>query len=279
MKKLNYILVLICIINYLDWCAIIPYFDYSGKKIFYQCNENHSQNAILFIHGAGGNSNIWKDQLKLDINYNLYALDLPSHNKSDNISELSLDIYINAIKNLINYIGAEEIILCGHSLGGAIIQEFYFKYPNDVSALILCGTGGRLRVDPHILTQIKSNYQEYLNDLQTGAFYTKTPKEIKLKSIEETTKTTPEVTYIDFEICDNFDTLDKTSSIEVPCLIVCGKHDKLTPLKYSKFFYDNINNSNLVIIKKAGHMVMIEQPKKLNKAIENFIKNNSRKNN
>ena len=69
------------------------------------------------------------------------------------------------------------------------------------------------------------------------------------------------------------DTLDKTDSIEVPCLIICGKYDKLTPVKYSQFFHNKIKNSELSIIDKAGHGVMLEQPKKVNHAIEKFIEN------
>jgi pimeloyl-ACP methyl ester carboxylesterase len=47
----------------------------------------------------------------------------------------------------------------------------------------------------------------------------------------------------------------------------------MTPVKYSEFFHKKIKNSELVIIDNAGHLAMIEQPKGLNKAIENYIKN------
>ena len=45
----------------------------------------------------------------------------------------------------------------------------------------------------------------------------------------------------------------------------------MTPIKYSQFFHDKLENSEFKIFKRAGHMVMVEQPKKINKAIENFI--------
>ncbi|MFW9783133.1 MAG: alpha/beta fold hydrolase, partial [Candidatus Heimdallarchaeota archaeon] len=77
----------------------------------------------------------------------------------------------------------------------------------------------------------------------------------------------------DFKICDEFDTLDKTDSIDIPCLILVGKDDIMTPVKYSEFFHKKIKDSKLVIIEDAGHMAMIEQPKEMNKAIENFIEN------
>jgi pimeloyl-ACP methyl ester carboxylesterase len=158
-------------------------------------------------------------------------------------------------------------------LGGVIIQEYYFRYPNDVSALILCATGGRMRVSQDIFNSIKPNFQVFLNNLRVGLFYRKTSKKIIENAILEASQIDPEVIYKDFKICDAFDTLNKTSSIEVPCLIICGKADEMTPVKYSQFFHDKIKNSELRVIKKAGHTVMLEKPKQVNIVIENFIKN------
>ena len=107
--------------------------------------------------------------------------------------------------------------------------------------------------------------------MEVAAFYSKTPDEIRRTCTEETSKTDSEITFSDFNICNNFDTLKKTDTIEIPCLIICGKADKLTPIKYSQYFHEKINNSEFKIIKKAGHMVMLEKPNQVNRAIENFI--------
>jgi pimeloyl-ACP methyl ester carboxylesterase len=163
--------------------------------------------------------------------------------------------------------------LGGHSLGGVVCQEFYFRYPKEVSALILCATGGRMRVSPVILDSIKPDYQKYVNSFAAGTFYKKTSKSVIEDAVFEVSQADPEVVYRDFKICDAFDTLDKTNSIEVPCLIICGKYDKLTPVKYSKFFHDKIKNSKLYIIDDAGHGVMLEKPKLVNQAMESFIEN------
>jgi pimeloyl-ACP methyl ester carboxylesterase len=158
-------------------------------------------------------------------------------------------------------------------LGGAVIQDYYFKFPNEVSGLILVGSGGRLRVSPTILETIKIDYQYFLNTILIGSFYTKTPKKIINDIMRETSKVKAEVTYNDFYICDNFDTLHKTSTIQVPCLIICGEEDVLTPVKYSQFFHDKLKTSELCIIKEAGHMVMVEKPQEVNTAIMDFISN------
>lgn len=257
----------------------MPLFEYNGKKIYYEFKENEEKKAIIFIHGSGENSIVWKGQLNdLNLNYNLIAIDLPSHAESDDFPELSLDLYVDVIKKLVDFLNLKKIVLCGHSLGGAIVQEYFFKNQKEVSALILCGTGARLRVSPMILNSLKNNYQEFLNGLPMGAFYRKTSKEIKKALVIETAKTNPEVTYADFKICDNFDVMDKVASINVPCLIVCGNEDKLTPVKYSQYFKDKIKDSKLVVIKDAGHMAMLEKPNDVNKAIEEFIENNLEKN-
>ena len=270
--KLNYYLILNYIKKDFYWCLAIPYFEYSGKQIFYQIKDNNSQKTLIFIHGSGGNSNIWDNQFYLNIDYNIIALDLPSHNKSNIFPVLSLDLYVDVVKKFADYLKPERLILVGHSLGGAVIQEYYFKYPNDVSALILCATGGRLRVSQFIYNSIKPKYQEYLNYLRIGSFYRKTSKKVIDNAILETSQIDPEVTYNDFKICDEFNALNKTESIDIPCLIICGKSDELTPVKYSQYFHDKIKNSKLVIVKKAGHMVMLEKPSEVNKAIEDFIK-------
>ncbi len=253
----------------------MPLFEYNGKKIYYQFKEKEEKKAVIFIHGSGENSIVWKGQLNdLNINYNLIAIDLPSHAESDDFPELSLELYVDVIKKLVDFLKLRKVVLCGHSLGGAIVQEYFFKNQKEVSALILCGTGARLRVSPMILNSLKNNYQEFLIGLPMGAFYRKTSKEIKEALLIEIAKTKPEVTYADFKICDNFDVLDKIASINVPCLIICGNEDKLTPTKYSQYFKDKVKDSKLVVIKDAGHMVMLEKPKELNKAIEEFIENN-----
>ena len=256
----------------------MPLFEYNGKKIFYQFREKEKNKAIIFIHGSGESSYAWKDQFHaLDLNFSLITIDLPSHAESDDFPELSLDLYVDVVKKLIDFLNLNEIILCGHSLGGAIALEYFFRHPNKVSALILCGTGARLRVSPLILNTIKSNFQEFLDSVAVG-FYRKTSKEVVNDFLNHFSKTNPEVVYRDFKSCDNFDVMDKVASINVPCLIVCGNKDILTPIKYSQYFKDKIKDSKLVVIKDAGHMVMLEKPNEVNKAIEEFIENYLEKN-
>jgi len=198
-------------------------------------------------------------------------LDLPSHAKSEKMPELSMDLYVDVVKTLILSLNLKDIILCGHSLGGAIAQSYFFKYPENLQALVLVSTGARLRVSSLIFEALKKNLNEYIDSIPVGAFYRKTNRNIIEKLIQEVKKTDSTVIYDDFRICDTFDTLERTNSIKVPVLILVGKQDKLTPVKYSQFFHEQIVHSQLRIIEKAGHQVMIERPGEFNEALEKFL--------
>jgi pimeloyl-ACP methyl ester carboxylesterase len=251
----------------------MAYLEFQGSNIHYQLKENYSEKAIVFIHGSGGNSNVWANQFQIEnLKWDYIAIDLPNHNKSDTYPNISLDLYVEVVKAVITAHTYKNILLCGHSLGGAVIQAYYFKYPTKVSGLILCGTGARLRVSPKILDSLKTDYEQFLNSLPYGSFYRKTPKDVIENYLKEARQESADITYKDFNICDKFDTLEKTTEIKVPSLIICGTDDKLTPIKYSKFFDEKIENSQLVQIERAGHMVMIEKPKEVNDAIQKFIK-------
>ncbi len=249
----------------------MPFIELDDKKIYYQSKLVDNDRALIFIHGAGENLNIWENQFKVEINYNLIAIDLPSHGKSDNFSKLSLDLYISSIKALLEKLNFNKIVLCGHSMGGAIAQSYYLKFPDEINALILCATGSHLKTNPLIFKFIKENYQKFLDVIPPMVFHRNTSNEIVQNWLKELD---PEIIYDDFKICDKFDTFNQTSLIDVPSLIICGKSDRLTPLKYSEYLHEKIKNSELTIIQNAGHGVMMEKPDEVNKAIEDFCEKN-----
>ena len=250
----------------------MPFFEYKGKNIFYQIKEKVPTKALIFIHGSGGSSYTWKEQMEqLNLDYSLIAIDLPSHGKSGEYKKLSLDLYVEVVRTLVEFLSLREVILAGHSLGGAIIQSYYLKYPDKVKGLMLIGTGARLRVSEVILETTKNDFEGYLESLPVGAFYRKASKAVVQEYIEEAEKSIPKVVHTDFTICDKFDIMKKVKAIRVPCLIIVGKFDKLTPVKYSLYFKDNLDKSELVVIDKAAHMVMLEKPEEFNLAVLEFI--------
>jgi pimeloyl-ACP methyl ester carboxylesterase len=62
------------------------------------------------------------------------------------------------------------------------------------------------------------------------------------------------------------------TQIDLPCLVLCGTEDQMTPVKYSQKLAQDIPDSELVLVEGAGHMVMLEAPEEVEAAAQGFMK-------
>jgi pimeloyl-ACP methyl ester carboxylesterase len=81
----------------------------------------------------------------------------------------------------------------------------------------------------------------------------------------------PEVVSRDLAACDRFDVMNRVADIRLNSLIICGKQDKMTPIKYSEYLASKLPQSRLVLIDRAGHNVMLEKPDLLNHALREWL--------
>jgi len=69
---------------------------------------------------------------------------------------------------------------------------------------------------------------------------------------------------------------DETAALpmlaKIPTLIVCGDHDLVTPAEYSRKMAEVLPESELVIVAKAGHLVLLERPASVNDGLVRLVK-------
>jgi pimeloyl-ACP methyl ester carboxylesterase len=69
---------------------------------------------------------------------------------------------------------------------------------------------------------------------------------------------------------------DETAALstlaKIPTLIVCGDHDLVTPADYSRKMAEVLPDSELVIVAKAGHLVLLERPASVNDGLVRLVK-------
>jgi len=75
----------------------------------------------------------------------------------------------------------------------------------------------------------------------------------------------------DFAACDRFDVMARLGDITAPVVAVCGTKDVMTPPKYSAYLRDHISGAELCLIEGAGHMVMLEEPAEVVKALAALV--------
>ena len=228
--------------------------------------------TIFFIHGSGGSHFLWNAQVDaLSPNANTIAIDLPGHGASDGKGLNSVTDYAEAVLDFIDATGASEPILCGLSLGGAIVQQLLIDHPGRFAAGILVGTGARLKVMPAIFEAIEKNDGSFIHMLNQYAFSPQTETAVKKPMLDDTARCAPEVTYADFEACNGFDVMERLTEIQAPVLVVTAEDDKMTPPKYGDFLESGIPNVSRAHIAAAGHFMPVEQPKAFNQAVVDFL--------
>jgi pimeloyl-ACP methyl ester carboxylesterase len=225
--------------------------------------------TIILVHGSGACGDIWRYQT--DHFSNSHAVNLPGHPHGEALS--SVEECTDWLKKYIEARGYEDVILGGHSLGGAITLMYALRYPQELKGIIVISSGARLRVHPVILASCREatdgNLQKWYQMIEE--MHRLTPDDYKQDMIEKQKAIGPAVMLNDFLACDKFDIMDRVQQIQLPALIVCGELDVMTPVKYSDYLATRISNSKLVIIPQATHLALAEKPNEVNEAMENFV--------
>ncbi|MRR15319.1 MAG: alpha/beta hydrolase [Deltaproteobacteria bacterium] len=83
---------------------------------------------LLFIHGAGGTSQCWKNYLPYFAGegWEVFAINLRGHFPSDReeaLAQVTLEDYLADVEQVINRLGIRNCAVIGHSLGGLIAQK------------------------------------------------------------------------------------------------------------------------------------------------------------
>jgi len=249
----------------------MPFHTIDGKQLFYDIQGQGT--PILMIHGSMSTHRVWDKQRVLAKKYALLFLDLPGHGQSESLEgDITVQRFSGIVAQLVQEIGHKGVFVMGHSLGGAIALQLALDHASLLGGLVLVGTGAKLGVLPAILEGLRTDYQAGI-ELATGqmAFAEGADTALVERSKEECLQCPQEVGYNDFFACNNFDVRERLSEIRIPSLIVVGDEDKLTPVKWSQYLADHLLNAELTIIEHAGHMVMLEQPDKLNQTIDAFL--------
>jgi pimeloyl-ACP methyl ester carboxylesterase len=230
--------------------------------------------AVLFIHGAGGNGHVWVEVMeRLSHDHSPVAIDLPAHGRSGGLlAAASIEEYCRIVDKFIEVTQFKPCVLVGHSMGGAIAQVYALTYPDKLAGIVLSSTGARLRVLPETLELWKqASMGRAVNVYTRTAYSEKTSMDIVRRGWMEQRKTDPRVRYGDYQVCDRFDLMQEIRGIKVPTLVLGGADDVVTPPKYAEYLQANIPGARLEILPDAGHVTYFEQPEAMAKALLSFL--------
>lgn len=223
---------------------------------------------LVFIHGAGSSSLSFYYQLQHFRNSK--ALDLPGHPTGKPCP--SIEQYLEWVRGFTAARRYKDMVICGHSMGGAISMLYALRYPEEVRGIILLGTGARLRVHPEYLNLGREAQNDRAKWLENQmANYPGVAQDMVESLKRRSMEIGPSVEVNDLLACDGFDVMDEVQNINLPTLVMCGDQDTMTPVKYTDYLADNIPGSHKVIVPGATHFVQLQKYKQVNASIEEFV--------
>ena len=223
---------------------------------------------LIFLHGAGCSSLSFYYQLRHF--RSAKAIDLPGH--PDGKPCESIDGYLEWVRGFIKARRYKNVILCGHSMGGAIAMRYAHRYPEELRGLVLLGTGARLRVHPYYLQRCQEPGEENMPWLEQHLeYYHGVQEEVYPVIRQRAAEVGPEVELNDLMACNSFDMMESVGDIKLPTRVICGSDDVMTPVKYSQYLASSIEGATETIIPGGTHFVHMEKFQAVNTEIEDFV--------
>ncbi len=223
---------------------------------------------LVYLHGAGCSSLSFYYQLRHFRNSK--AIDLPGH--PDGTACSDIDSYLEWVRGFITARRYKDVVLCGHSMGGAITLKYALNYPDELRGIILLSTGARLRVHPQYLDRARNPGENNASWLAGHLKHYKRVQPDIYQVVEQRAgQIGPNVELNDLLACDQFDVMNQLRDITLPAQVICGTEDVMTPVKYADYLAENILGARKSIISEGTHFVQMERYQEVNEAIEQFL--------
>ncbi|MEL6307720.1 MAG: alpha/beta hydrolase [Chloroflexota bacterium] len=117
----------------------------NGAEIYYVTEGDPSNPAVMMIHGFGGSTFTWRDNIGAiaDAGYYAVALDLPPFGLSDKSVDLdySRSGFADIVVGLMDELGIETATIMGHSMGGGVTAYVAVRHTERVDSLIFVAGG------------------------------------------------------------------------------------------------------------------------------------------
>jgi pimeloyl-ACP methyl ester carboxylesterase len=217
---------------------------------------------ILLVHGLSGSWRWWRRNVPaLAQHYRLYLIDVPGFGKMRaKRRHFDLDEVASSLVVWMDTVGMNQVHLIGHSMGGYICLWIAAHYPERLKDLVLIAPAG---------LPYHQSLSGYLLPLLI-TIRTLKPQFFPLL-IADALRAGPRVIVQAARDLFTKDIRADVQAISSPTLLIWGAEDSLVPPVLGEVLRQHIPHAQLLVLKKAGHIAMFDQPEQFNNAVLAFL--------
>jgi 3-oxoadipate enol-lactonase len=265
---------------------------YSKKTgLYYKINGFLPQRpTFVFVHGLTGSSSAWIPyEQEFEKKYNILSFDLRGHGKSfkpEKYEDYAIEKFSDDLFGLLQELSVKDFLLISHSFGTLVALEFLSAHPGLASGAVFLSPSFSFHqkgitkfVKPiaelaahcaayFIYSGRPKGHLDYRKYFNTGDWNAR-------RIIADLRATTLRVYFFSMRQSYEFDKEAFLEKIDIPSLMVHGAKDTIFPKENSLIMSRKIKNSQLIILPRANHILVLNNFKEISQAIENFAAKNN----
>jgi pimeloyl-ACP methyl ester carboxylesterase len=230
---------------------------------------------LVLIPGLMCDETVWKAQV--EALSGVAECRVAGHNGLDSLPAMALAVLENA---------PPKFALAGHSMGGRVAFEVFRQAPDRVERLAILDTkyqplpAGELGEDERagryrLLAKARlEGVRAMAADWVQGMIHPDRQNDSVLVSaiLDMFERKTAQIFEAQIHaLLNRPDAGPLLSQIRVPTLILCGREDSWSPPETHAEMAGRIPSSRLVVIEKSGHMVTMERPEEVSRAMREWL--------
>jgi pimeloyl-ACP methyl ester carboxylesterase len=266
-----------------------------GHRVAYR--SAGSGPAIVLVHGITSTSATWERVIPyLATRFTVIAPDLLGHGQSAKPrGDYSLGAYASGVRDLMVSLGHERATFVGHSLGGGVVMQLAYQFPERCERLVLVDSGGLGREVNLLLRAATLPFSEVVLPvlastrllgagrgvgrlfgrlgLRAGTDMAELAKgHASLADAEARAAFVHTLRTIVDPGGQRVNASDRLYLAQnVPFLLVWGERDPIIPVRHGRAAHELVPTSRLEVFEDAGHFPHVDDPQRFLDVLLDFI--------
>lgn len=258
---------------------------------------------VVLVHGLLGSHESWAGQIeRLSTKYRVIAPDLFGHGSSDKPSgDYSLSSHAATIRDLLDHLDITSAPMVGHSLGGGIVMQAVYLFPERIDRLALVSSGG-LGPEVSLLLKaatlpgselvlpvlasdwVRKNAESVVGQLGKWGLPVRPGKSMletwrSFKTVADKGSREAFLASTRAVVGPRGQTVSAKQHFEkfesLPSLLVWGGKDRMIPASHADNIRREVPNSRVEIFSSAGHFPQLDEPDLFFKILDQFLQSSA----
>ena len=233
---------------------------------------------LVLLHGFAMDRSIWTDMVASQLgDQQVIMPDLRGHGESDAPEGTYLMSLMAAdLASLLDALGVEQAVICGHSMGGYVALAFAKHYPYLLAGLGLITTNAQ--ADPEdkragrfgLIDQIRARGAVAVAE-SLAPRLSSDPAVVQQAQILISSAAPQGLIGALAGMAERPERTALLPQVNVPALVVAGERDQITEFSSARAMADALRRGEFLAIPDVGHLPMTEAPAELAQGLRSLL--------